>query len=141
VLIQGINIIIYTFPGNSGLWVLKIPYMALALLANLELGLTFCEMRHEAMCSLINQIAFPRHTNGSQNVISSAHDLPDASFCELTQNASSARLQFVLENDESDEVELRLSLFAFRLLDLHPIQFGDMFSGASYNTVTSVRIV
>lgn len=65
---------------------------------------TFSKMRHKAVRSLVNQIALPCDTDGSQDVVSSAHDLSDASFSEFIENTCCARLQLVLEDNEPDKI-------------------------------------
>jgi len=77
--------------------------------------------------SFVNEIALSGYTNSSQNIISGAHDLSDACFGELVQHPCCAGFQFVFKDDKSDKVQSRFGFCALHLLNLDPVQFGNMF--------------
>src|SRR6266536_4708015 len=96
-----------------GSW--KSPKRELGLHKKSGADLTFCKMRNKAVCRLVDKVELPGDTDCSQNVITSAHDFPNASFRKFSQHTSCSRLQLVFENDESNKIKPRLSLLALHL--------------------------
>ena len=106
-----------------------------------RIGLTFCKMRHEAVGRFMDEVTFSRNADGCQNVVSSAHHLPDPSFRELVENPSSTRLQLVLKYNESDKVHFRLSILPVHFLYFYPVQLSDMLGSASDHSKATMCIV
>lgn len=88
---------------------------------------TLPKVRNKTVSSLVNEIALSGYTNSSQNIISGAHDLSDACFGELAQHPCCTGFQFVFKDDKSDKVQSRFGFCALHLLNLDPVQFGNMF--------------
>jgi hypothetical protein len=99
----------------------------LAILKVWDLKTTFTKMRDKTVSSLVNEIALSGYTNSSQNIISGAHDLSDSCFGELVQYPCCTGFQFVFKDDKSDKVQSRFGFCALHLLNLDPVQFGNMF--------------
>lgn len=102
---------------------------------------TFCKMCNEAMRSLINQVAFPRNTDSRQDIVASAHDLPDAGFGKLVENACRAGLQLILEYDKSDKIQIGFCLLSLHLLDFDPVQLVNVLSSNPNDTESAMCII
>jgi hypothetical protein len=108
-----------------GSW--KSPMIKLAFSMAWDLRSTFNEVGNKTMGSLVDEITLACYTNGSQNVISGAHNLSNARFWEFVQYTCGTGFQFIFEDDESDKVQPRLGLFTLHFLDFDPIKLCNMF--------------
>ena len=77
-----------------------------------ERRLTINEMGNKAMRGPVYQVTLSRDADRCQDVVSCAHDLPDASAGELVDGTRRPRFQLVLEDDEAHEPEVGLDLRA-----------------------------
>jgi len=59
---------------------MKIPYANISNFNGLKSPITFSEVGNKTMGRLVDEIALSGYTNGSQNVVSSAHNLSNAGF-------------------------------------------------------------
>lgn len=98
-------------------------------------------MRNEALFVGPNHLAFTSHTDRSQNVVTGAHGISDASLVELSNHPCGSTLQLVLKDDEANKLQVAFSFIALQLLYFHPAQFA-LVSGSTGNyTVSLVRVV
>lgn len=93
------------------------------------------------MCGRVDQITLSTDTNGRQNVVPSTHDYTHAGITQLLEHTSGCGLEFVLEDDKTDKIKIRFDLFAFHLLDLHPVQFLNVPCCARNDTVSLVGVI
>ena len=93
------------------------------------------------MCGFVDQIALSGDTDCSQNVISSAHDLPDSSFGELIQNSGGTVLEFVFKDNESNKIQPRLCFITFHFLHLHPVDLRNVSRGTCDYSETSMSVI
>lgn len=101
---------------------------------------TLNEARHEAMSLSIHETALSGHANGCQDVVTSHHDCANVGRQKLLENCSSRGLKLVLENNETNEVEITLYFSSSHLLSLDPAKLLEMAAGDTNNTVTFVSI-
>ncbi len=102
---------------------------------------TFEKTWDEAVRSAIYQIALSCNANGSQNIVSGAHNFTDSSLLEFVDHSSCAGFKLVFEDNEANELKVRFCFRTLHFLRLQPAQFGNVFSCTSNNPKTSVGIV
>lgn len=100
---------------------------------------TFSNVRDETMRGAVDQGTLSCHAYRSENVVACTHHLPDPCLAKFLYRASCCRLQLVLKNDETYEVEATFGLLALHLLDICPGR-TDYLSRTSYDAKTAVGI-
>ena len=103
--------------------------------------LTACEPRHEAMRVAIQQSAFPRNTNGSEDVVACHHHRANVGVEQLLQHTRRGRLELVLENDEADKVKTALNLVSGHLLRLDPGKLRQMARRTANDAIPLVSVI
>lgn len=93
------------------------------------------------MRSFVDQSALSCNTYSSQNIVAGAHELPYLGLLEHLKNTLSAWLQFVLEYDKTNKIELGFGFAPFHPLYLDPAQFRYVSPCARNDSETSVGIV
>lgn len=58
------------------------------------------------MRRLLNKTALSRNADSCQDVVASAHDLPDIRIVKFADDICRCLLELVLKNDEADELEV-----------------------------------
>lgn len=96
-------------------------------------------MGHETIGGAVDQRTLPSDADGSQDVVSGAHDLPDARLVKFLDGASRCRLQLILKDDETNEIKSTLGLLSLHLLDICPSGI-DCLGRTSYDTEPAVCV-
>lgn len=91
------------------------------------------------MRRLVDESALSSHTDGREDIITSAHDRPDVSPLQLLNDRRGRWLEFVLKDDEAYKLKIALGFFSLHLLHLEPIDF-ERLCGARNDTETFVRV-
>lgn len=125
VLIQLIHMIVDTLPNKPRLRIH---------------GVTFHKMRNIAMRRLLHKTAFSRNTHSCEDVVASAHNLPDIRIVKLAYDLGGRVLELVLENDKADELKIGLCVCARHLLHSHPVESGNFFGSTGDHAETSVGV-
>jgi hypothetical protein len=89
----------------------------------------------------VEKTTFSSNTDGRQDVVACYHYSSNIRVFEFFQNTRSARLQLVLEDDETDEIQIPLNFSASHLLGSDPAQPIEMSRSAADNTVTLMSVV
>lgn len=98
-------------------------------------------MRDEALFIGPNHFAFTSHTDRSQNVVTGAHGISDASLVELSNHTGRSALQLVLKDDEANKLQVAFSFITLQLLYFHPAQLALVSGGTGNDAVSLVRVV
>lgn len=99
----------------------------------------FSDVSHETMRRAVYQGTLSCHAYRSEDVVARTHHLPDACLAKFLYRASCCRLQFVLENDETYEIESALGLLALHFLYICPGR-TDRLGRTSYDAETAVSV-
>jgi hypothetical protein len=82
-----------------------------------------------------------RSTDGSENVVTRAHDCANVGFSELVDNTGGNVLELVLKDDEASKFQSGLCFLSLHLLNLEPVEFENVLGSTSNDTETSVSVV
>lgn len=98
-------------------------------------------MWNEAGLASANHFALAGDADSSQDVVTSTHDIADASLVQFGDDAGGAGFQFVLKYNKTQELEVAFSLSPGELLNLHPAQLALVFGGAGNHSVALVSVI